>query len=372
MARILVLAGYAPSLLNFRGPLLRALRQAGHEVTATAPEEAPAVAAALGEAGIAYTAIPVARAGIDPRGDLRYFLRMWREMRSRRPGLVLAYTVKPVTYGLIAARLAGVKNRAALITGLGYAFMEPQSLRQRLIRAVVRGLYRWALRGARCIFFQNPDDRAEFERLGILRAGDPVHIVNGSGVDLAHYAQTPPPAAPVFLLIARLLRDKGIAEYAAAAAQVRARHPAARFLLVGGHDPNPAAIAQTELDAWVASGAIEYLGQQGDVRPALDACAVYVLPSYREGTPRTVLEAMAKGRAIITTDAPGCRETVVDGDNGFLVPVRSAEALAQAMLRFIDEPALAQRMGLRSRQIAEDKYDVNKVNDAMIGAMHLS
>jgi len=167
------------------------------------------------------------------------------------------------------------------------------------------------------------------------------------------------------------LGDKGVREYAQAAQRTRALYPQSRFSLVGWLDENPDAIAQTELDAWVQAGTLDFLGRLSDVRPAIEACSVYVLPSYREGTPRTVLEAMAMGRAIITTDAPGCRETVVDGDNGFLVPVRSVDALANAMARFIIDPTLAARMGQRSRQLAVDKYDVHKVNAVMLKEMGL-
>jgi glycosyltransferase involved in cell wall biosynthesis len=173
------------------------------------------------------------------------------------------------------------------------------------------------------------------------------------------------------LLIARLLGDKGIREYAQAAQRIRAIHQDVRFSLVGWIDENPDAITQAELDAWTVAGDLVYLGRLEDIRPAIAACSVYVLPSYREGTPRTVLEAMAMGRPIITTDAPGCRETVIDGDNGFLVPVRSVDALVEAMQRFVQDPGLAARMGQRSRQLAEEKYDVHKVNAVMLKEMGL-
>ncbi|MFA7488539.1 MAG: glycosyltransferase, partial [Lysobacteraceae bacterium] len=178
------------------------------------------------------------------------------------------------------------------------------------------------------------------------------------------------PASPGFLMIARLLGDKGVREYAEAARRIRVDHPQAIFRLVGWIDANPDTISQAELDAWVDAGVIEFLGKLPDVRAAIAEAAVYVLPSYyREGTPRTILEAMAMGRAVITTDAPGCRETVVEGENGFLVPPKSVDALVDAMRKFITDPSLAQRMGARSRQIAEDKYDVRKVNAVMLREM---
>lgn len=178
-----------------------------------------------------------------------------------------------------------------------------------------------------------------------------------------------PPGQPRFLLMARLLGDKGVREYAQAARRVRAVHPGVRCALVGWIDSNPNSITQAELDGWVNEGSVEFLGRLSDVRPAIADSSVYVLPSYREGTPRTVLEAMAMGRAIITTDAPGCRETVIDGDNEFLMPVKSVDALVAAMERFIDDTQLAQRMGTRARHIAEEKYDVHKVNAVMLKEM---
>ena len=221
--------------------------------------------------------------------------------------------------------------------------------------------------------FQNPDDESLFRKLNILSAHANTCVVNGSGVDVsqfnvAHFIES---AAPRFLLIARLLGDKGVREYVQAAKQVKQHYPDTQFDLVGWIDTNPNAITQAELDQWVAAGVLNFLGRLNDVRPAIRDCSVYVLPSYREGTPRTVLEAMAMGRAVITTDAPGCRETVVDGDNGFLVPIKDADALAQAMLRFIEKPDLSIQMGQRSRIIAEDKYDVHKVNEKMLKRMEL-
>jgi glycosyltransferase involved in cell wall biosynthesis len=189
---------------------------------------------------------------------------------------------------------------------------------------------------------------------------------------LDRFQVQPLPRAPVFLLVARLIADKGIREYCEAARILRRRHPEARFLLVGGPDRNPASIPITEVARWHSNGDIEYLGELEDVRPALARSLVYVLPSYREGTPRTVLEAMAAGRAIITADSPGCRETVIEGENGFLVPVKSVDSLVEAMGRFIQDPALAVRMGARSREIVVEKYEVHKVNAVMLRAIGIT
>ena len=372
--RFLLIGNAAESILSFRGELLRAVQKTGAAVHIAGPD------LTLGNPfrqqmeaqGFTVHSVPLARTGTNPLADIRSLLALWRLMRSLRPDFVLGYTIKPVIYGSLAAWLTRVPRRFALIPGLGYSFLGGGS-RNRL-QALVQKLYAAALARVDGVFFQNPDDAALFKDRGILPASVPACVVNGSGVDVAHFAVAPLPAhdnGMHFLLIGRLLGDKGVREYAAAAQIVKAQYPSAIFTLVGGMDSNPDSIAQSELDAWLAAGMLEYLGKQADVRPALAACHVYVLPSYREGTPRSSLEAMATGRAIITTDAPGCRETVVNGDNGFLVPVRDAQALAAAMMKFIEQPELIATMGARSRQIAEEKYDVHKVNAVMLREMGL-
>lgn len=370
--RVLLTAGFAASVTTFRGPLIRALCESGAEVAVGAPgvDELPQLRGELASLGVALHDIPLQRAGTNPFADIGLLLSLFKLMRTVRPTITLPYTIKPVIYGTIAAWLARVPRRYALVTGLGYAFT---GTRQGLVTRLVRMLYRFALRRTHKVFFQNPDDERLFRQLGLLPANIPSVVVNGSGVDFAQFPVNPLPAgAPVFLMIARLLGDKGVREYAEAARRIKRADPGVRFQLVGWIDSNPDAIAQSELDAWIADGTLEFLGKLDDVRPAIAASTVYVLPSYREGTPRTVLEAMAMGRPIITTDAPGCRETVIDGDNGFLVPVQSVDALVEAMLKFIEDPALAARMGRRSREIAEDKYDVHKVNAVMLREMGIT
>lgn len=368
---MVLIAGFAESIIPFRGSLIGALSRADITVTATAPEIFDAgTRDKLCALGANAVSLPMRRTGTNPLTDLVYGIRLFAMLRKTRPHYVLAYTVKPVVYGTLAARLAGVPNRFALITGLGYAFIGE---RRGLISGMVMTLYRVALKRATRVFFQNPDDERQFRSMGLLPPNVPSVVVNGSGVDVAAFAVTSLPAAPpVFLMIGRLLGDKGVREFAAAARLVKARHREVVFRLGGWIDSNPDAITQSELDAWVADGTVEFLGKLGDVRPAIAASTVYVLPSYREGTPRTVLEAMATGRPIITTDAPGCRETVIDGENGFLVPVKSVDALVDAMLKFIEDPTLAPRMGKRSREIAEEKYDVHKVNAVMLREMGIT
>lgn len=367
----LIVGSFAESLVNFRGPLIRAAVSRGYRVVACAPGGDDALRARLAELGAEFRSIRLERTGVNPLTDLRTLWDLFRLMTELKPDAMLAYTVKPVVYGSIAARLARVPGIHSLITGLGYAFVDT-TRGGRLTRWLVRMLYRVALRFNRRVLFQNRDDLALFLSLGLIRSEVQAVVVNGSGVDVEHFSVQSLPPGPVFLLIARLLRDKGVREYVQAASSVRRLHPEARFLLAGWLDAgNPASISRAELDGWIAAKAVEYLGALDDVRPALAGCSVYVLPSYREGTPRTVLEAMAMGRPVITTDAPGCRQTVRDGDNGLLVPVMDPAALAGAMIRMIEEPGQREAMGRRGRTFAEDRYDARKVAGAMAAAMEL-
>lgn len=377
--RFLIFASYPDSLTNFRGPLIKALINSGCVVHAAAPGLSPdsAHGAGLIAIGVVIHEVHLQRTGTNPLADLRSFLALVSLIRRLKVEAVLGYTIKPVIYGTLAASLAGVPCRFALVTGLGYAFQQESSSGISLrtaIRSVVRKLYRLSLKQAHVVFFQNPDDQALFLQQSILSASTRSVVVNGSGVDIHQYAVSAIPAGRIgpgttFLLIARLLGDKGVREYVEAARRMKMRYPGTVFRLVGWIDENPNAIRDRELNDWVAEGVVEYLGRLSDVRPAIADCTVYVLPSYREGTPRTVLEAMAMGRPIITTDAPGCRETVVDGDNGFLVPVKAVDELVSAMAKFVLCPGLVDKMGRRSRDIAEAKFDVNAVNAVMLREM---
>ena len=371
-ARVMVVGGHAESLIHFRGPLLRRLVAEGHDVTACAPDAAADVRRELAALGIAYRHVPIQRAGMNPMRDVGTVRALTALYREVQPDLVLTYTIKPVIYGSLAARLSRVPRICSLITGLGYSF-GTATLRQRALNPVVQSLFRFALAHNEVVFFQNPDDLRQFVDAGLASDRQAV-LVNGSGVDLEHFRVAPlPEGTPTFLLTTRLLWEKGVGEYVEAARTLKAKYPTARFRLLGPLDPNPAAVSRAQLDAWSAEGVIEYLGSTNDVRPAIADTSVFVLPSaYREGTPRSILEAMAMGRAIVTTDAPGCRETVRGDENGFLVPVSDSIALASAMERFLRDPGLVAPMGVRSRAIAEEKYDVHLVNRVMMRAMGLS
>ena len=313
--KILVIGGLDISLLNFRGALLQAMRNSGHEVSAAAPSGTSDVPEKLRAMGVHFVPVPLARTGLNPWADALSLLRLKSLIRRKQPDLVLSYTIKPVIYGSLAASWAGVPRIYALITGLGAAFYTGGP-KGRFLRFIAVKMYRLSLARCTTVLVQNEEIAELFIREGIV-AADKVIIVPGSGVDTAHFSSSPLPDSPlVFLLLARMLRDKGVEEFVAAARLVKKEIPQARFLLVGDIDPNPAAISSKQLDQWNQQGVVEYRRAIADVRPVLSACSVYVLPSYHEGLPRSVLEAMSTGRPIITTDTIGCRETIFEAKSG--------------------------------------------------------
>lgn len=377
--KFLIIASHPVSVLKFRGKLIEAIKDKGYEIHIATPilEDYPKISKELESLGYITHNIYMQRTGTNPIADAKTLKYLYTLMRDIKPTYVLTYTIKPVIYGTLAAWAAKVPHRFALITGLGYAFQQVEETGKRsYFQKVIHELYRQALSKTDKIFFQNPDDLNLFKQLKLTNNKTPTAIVNGSGVDTSEYNIAPLPVSNKqpeirFLLIARLLADKGVREYANAAKIIKNKYPEVNFDLVGLIDSNPTAISQQELDEWVDEGLLNFWGRLDDVRPAIAASSIYVLPSYREGTPRTVLEAMSMGRPIITTDAPGCRETVVDSYNGYLVPVKSVDGLVKAMEKFILNPELISTMGKASREVVEDKFDVHSVNNIMINEMNL-
>ncbi len=344
MAKIIIIANYAPSLINFRGPLLEAMVERGHTVFGCAPSASKKIKDRLKEMGVIYQDIYIDRTGMNPVRDIKTIVKFILLFKKLKPDFVLNYTVKPVLYGSLAAKICGVSNIFSMITGAGYLFSENNYI-QKTVGFLVRLLYKVSLSFNKKIFFLNPDDITLFRQIGILQKQLQVVLLNGEGLDVDYYYPAPLPETISFLLIARLIYDKGIVEYVKAARIIKRDHPGINCALVGWMDDNPNTIKKSELQGWIEDGTIKYLGRLNDVRPAIANTSVYVLPSYREGTPRTILEAMAMGRPIITTDAPGCRETVTKGQNGFLIPVKNIDALVEAMKKFIQNKTLIQEMG---------------------------
>jgi len=372
--RVVVVASLTWSLVCFRIDLLKAMVAGGHEVIALAPDDDADSVATLEGAGVRFARIPMARTGTNPFADLRTLASLYIQMRRLAPDVVLAYTMKPIVYGGIAARLAGVPRRFALFTGFGFLFGEgSHGLRTSAIRRLTIMLHRRALAGLDGAFAYNEADAEDIRKHDMMSVDTPLTMIDGSGVDIERFSPSLPRAAPpTFLLVSRLLWEKGIGEFVAAARLLKRDYPDARFQILGPFDPNPSMITRSEMDAWIAEGSIEYLGETRDVRPFLASSTVFVLPSYyREGIPRSLLEALAVGRPVITTDLPGCRETVRHGENGFRVPPRDVEALAGAMRAFLDDEVLAPMMGERSRLMAEERFDVRLINRKLLSAMDL-
>ena len=369
--KIVVVANAAESLMGFRGPLLRLLVARGHRVHTLAPGYSAAQQQALEDLGVYPDTYRIERTGQSPLSDLSTLRDLRRWFRRERPDISLTYFIKPNIYGGLAAALTRTPRRVAMVEGLGYLFTDngDTSWKRGLARTVAVALLRMALRRAHQVIFLNPDDRDEFVGRGIV-GSEQVLLLGGIGVDLAAFAPAPlPGGAPSFLMIGRLLREKGVCEYIEAARRLKARYPGTRFRLVGGRDDNPGGLSPERVDALLADGAVEWLGELADVRPAIAECSVYVLPSYREGVPRSTQEAMAMGRPVVTTDVPGCRETVREGVNGFFAAARDPDSLAAVMARFCDDPALIRPMGEQSLQMAQARFDINEVNERIYGAL---
>ncbi len=357
--RLLIIVHEALFFTTHRLPVGRAMRQHGWEVHVAAPPD-PEITARLQAEGFILHPIPLARGGQNPLAELRLVAALYSLIRRIQPLLVHHVSMKPVIWGGMASRLANVPAAIHAITGLGFVFIR-QDLKARLLRLVIRALYGFALahRNGYAIF-QNPDDLGLFEQNGMVQPGRWC-MIKGCGVDMRGFPTQPEPQGelPVVMFPARLLGDKGVNEFTGAAAILRQQGVKARFVLVGRRDPdNPTDIGEARLQQWIDSGLVEYWGYSTDMAASLAKANLIVMPSYREGLPRGLIEAAATQRAIVTADVPGCREVVRHEENGLLVPVRDTVATAAAMRRLIEDTALRQRLAARGRQIAESEFSV--------------
>ena len=347
------------NIQNFRGALVKAFDRDGWSVVIAAP---PTIdQSKLVSLPARVIPLGIRRSGINPFEDLKLLWAYYRLMRAEKPAAYLGWTIKPNLYGALAARVAGVPS-ILNVSGLGTAFLSG-----RLLGQFVGVLYKFAFRKALIVYFQNPDDLELFIKKKLVSA-DKARLLPGSGINLTLFSSAPLPSdgGIRFLMVARLLGDKGVREYAAAAEIARRTLPNARFDLLGPIDQgNRTAIPLAELHKWTSDGAINYLGETNDVRPYIKAATVVVLPSYREGLPRSLLEGAAMGRPLIATNVPGCREIIEEGVNGFLCDVRDEISLSKAMVKLallnVETRAL---MGGRSREIVERRYDENFVTEA--------
>jgi glycosyltransferase involved in cell wall biosynthesis len=346
-------------LYNFRLPLAKALRARGWEVVLVSPpgEYGPR----LEREGFRWIAFDFSRKGTNPFGELVTLYRLIRLYRREKPDLAHHFTIKCVIYGGLAARMAGARATVNAVTGMGHVFTT-HSLRNRMLRPLIGLMYRSVLNHS-LVIFQNPDDRAAFLELGLIRENR-TRLIRGSGVNTARFTPSSrgETDAPQVLMVGRLLKEKGVTEYVDAAEIVRAAIPGACLKLAGDPDPgNPSSVTPEQLASWKAKGTVEFLGHRDDMEALLAASHLAVLPSYREGTPRSLLEAAAAGLPLVATDVPGCREVVRHGHNGLLVPASDSKSLAQAIITLLRDPALRARMGSASRVMAETEFSEDRV-----------
>ncbi|GAA0708272.1 glycosyltransferase family 4 protein [Dokdonella soli] len=354
-------------LYNFRRSLALELQSAGYAVLLISP--AGDYGQKLRDLGLRWEAVPMHRRSLNPLREVRLLAYLFRLFRREKPVMVHGFTIKCAVYGSLAARLAGVPARINAVAGMGYVFTS-STPKARALRPLVRRLLRAALGGTHArLILQNPDDVRLFERAKLIDPAN-IRLIPGSGVDCTHFTPSGASVAPSsmvrprVLLAARLLWDKGLAEFVDAARALRARGHAIQFLLAGTPDPgNPATVPTDTVRSWVAQGVLEWLGHVEDVRALLASVDVVVLPSYREGLPKSLIEAAACGLPLVTTDVPGCREVVTDGVNGLLVPVRDSSGLATAIARLINDPALAARLGQAARVKALADFDERIIID---------
>lgn len=356
------------TVYNFRGDLIKEIINKGYKVIVTGPDKADVDK--IEALGAKFIEIPMNKTGTSVIGDLKYCKQLYRLIKKEKPNVTLGYTVKPVIYGAIAAKLAGVKNINSMVTGGGYTFTA-KTLKARVLGFIVRFLYKIGFSAADNVIFQNHDDLDEFCNKKLVKCKK-CYVVNGSGVNMDHFLPTDYPQTTTFFMLSRLLKSKGVAEYLEAAKIVKFKYPETRFYLLGKYETSMQdALSQEYVEYFIDEGIVDRFEETSDVRPYYADCSVYVLPSYREGTPRTVLEAMAMGRPIITTDTNGCRDTVIDGMNGYLVPVADYECLAEAMIKFLETPDLIKKMGEASIKYCQEKFDVIKVNEDMLSILSI-
>ncbi|SMR71069.1 Glycosyltransferase involved in cell wall bisynthesis [Aliiroseovarius halocynthiae] len=370
--KAVVLGSLGWSLVNFRLDLIRRLAANGYEVLAVAADIDDETARTLRDIGVRPCPIYMDRTGTNPLRDLKTLWELVRFFRREKPELVISYTMKPNIYGSLAAQIAGVPHRYALFTGLGYSFMEENpSGRRKRVRDLSILLHRIALRRIHGAFCYNSADRRDIRRFHLIPDRVPLHDVPGSGVDTRRYFDTPIPTGRTrFLFVGRLLRSKGLLTLGKAAEILRAQGHECDIDILGPADSNPDAIDPALFAGWQKRGLVNWLGETRDVRPYLAKCSVFVLPTeLREGVPRSILEAMSSGRAVITTDAPGCGEATQDGVSGLVFPQGDADALAQTMKIFINEPWLAVKMGKAARVHACQRFDVHLVNSILMQHM---
>lgn len=374
MKHILIIASHGPSLINFRLNLIKLLLSKGYKVSVASSSENFNYTSQkqLKALGVKINLFSLSRTGLNIFREFKSILDLLRIIKYSKPNIIISYTAKPVVYSGLILKFFPKIIHFPLITGLGFAFTNNLLIVGNLLRLLMIFLYYFSLKKSKKIIFQNKDDKKLFLELKIIKDKKKMSVVNGSGIDLNAFRFSRLPAKHIFLMIARLLIDKGIREYFKASIIVKKKFPNVEFRLIGDLDQNPSSLNKKELKFWLKKSKIKYLGRRNSVKSALKSCRYFVLPSYREGTPRTILEALSIGRPVITTNVPGCRETVVNKKNGLLVPSKNSKALANAMIELIKKKdKKIKSMAKESYLIAREKYEIDKVNTNMLNIMNL-
>lgn len=370
--KILLIGNQASTILLFRKKLIEKLISRGVSVHTLTMDYNVEKFQQISQLGAIPDQYVFSRSGMNPLSDLSNTFALSKKIRAINPDVVFCFFPKPVIFGTLAARLAGVKNVYNLLEGLGFCYTAHQkkdSYKKRILKGIQTFLYKVTLPRAKKVLFLNPDDFQDLIVKNKIGISDP-EVIGGIGVDLDDYAYSLPDTTSLhFGMVSRLLVEKGVREFVQAAKIVKTKFPHVKFSIAGAIDDNPGGITREQLDIWKKEGDVEFLGQISNVKSYLTDLSVFVLPSYREGIPRSTQEAMSIGRAIITTDVPGCRETVKHSVNGFMVPPWNVEALADAMIAFINNPELIVSMGVESRRIAENIFDENEATDKLINIL---
>lgn len=361
--KILIVSPKNKTVFNFRGDLIKDMIAKGNEVYVTGPNRDfvdDIMALGVKE----FLEVPLIKDNTSVTGDLAYFRKLCEVMKKVQPQLIFAYTIKPVIYGSLAARFCGVKKIYPMVTGLGRVYAS-ESVKTKVVRIITKILYQMAFKGCAKVIFQNGDDVQEFVNGHYLPRSKCV-IVNGSGVNMERFYRSDIPEKPVFLMVSRIIKEKGVLDFARAARMVKKKVPEARFIILGGYDNSIGALKKEDLQEYLDDGSIELPGEVKDPVSFYGQSSVFVLPSYyREGLPRTILEGMACGRPIITTDWTGCREPIEDGVNGYLVPIKKPKELAKKMYRLAVDREKVLEMSDAAYKTCQEKYEVGIVNRQM-------
>ena len=366
--KVVISASKGNSLIGFRGKLITEWIKHDCEVICTSIEDKDEMESAIKDLGASYRQIKGNRTGTGFLEGIK-MIRDYKIMfREEQPDIAFLYMSKPIAFGGIGAILSHVKHIYVFVTGLEIAFYS-KGVKNAIVRFVLKTLFRFVHKRADKVFFMNQDDYNAFLKMGLVKK-EQARFVNGSGIDLNHYSPKPMPEIDSVGMVGRLVWSKGVGEFIEAAKIVHESHPDVEFFIVGGYDKNPESLTEKEIDCINKQGDIKLYGYQNDVRPFVEKCSIFVLPSYHEGNGRSIVEAEAMGRPIVTTQAPGCRETVEDGVNGFLVPVKDGKRLAEAINKLLDNPDLKKKMAKESVRVSK-KFDVNEVNRIFLTEMNL-